>query len=78
MSPDPQYEAEMRAAADYVRRHPGCIQSNVIEQTMAGRSFGYARRRIKSAVTAGMIVERWQGNRLHMYPPGHDQAGGRR
>jgi hypothetical protein len=33
-------------AAEYVRQHPGCIQSNVIEHIMSGRSYGWARRRV--------------------------------
>jgi len=78
MSDGAEYRAEMQAAAAYVRDHPGCIQSNVIEHTMKGRSFGYARTRIKAAVKAGMIVERRQRNRLYLYPPGGAPASGSR
>jgi len=38
-----EFEAKVREAADYVRRHPGCIQSNVIEAIMEGHSYGFAR-----------------------------------
>jgi len=60
---------EVQKAADYVREHPGCIQSNVIEHIMSGRSFGYARARVVSAIDAGLIVAHREGNRLHLYPP---------
>lgn len=78
MNTSSEYRAEMQAAAAYVRDHPGCIQSNVIEHTMNGRSFGYARDRIKATVKAGMIVERRQRNRLYLYPPGGAPAAGNR
>ncbi len=37
------------------RQHPGCIQSNVIEHVMRGNSPGYARRRVKRAIDAGLV-----------------------
>jgi hypothetical protein len=57
-------------AAEYVRLHPGCIQSNVIEHIMRGRSYGWARRRVHWAIDAGLIVARRDGNLLYLYPPG--------
>ena len=40
---DQDWAARARAA-DYVRPNPGCIQSNVTEHIMCGRSYGWARR----------------------------------
>src|ERR1700746_1264378 len=45
-------------AAEYVRLHPGCIQSNVIEHIMRGRSYGWATRRAHGAVATGGVVAR--------------------
>ncbi len=59
-------------AAEYVQQHPGCIQSNVIEHIMSGRSYGWARRRVHWAIDARLIVARRDGNVLYMYPPGTD------
>lgn len=56
-------------AAEYVRRNPGCIQSNVIEHIMSGRSYGWARRRVHWAIDAGLITARRDGNLLYLYPP---------
>jgi hypothetical protein len=50
--------------------HPGCIQSNVIEHIMRGRSYGWARRRVHWAIDTGLIVARRDGNLLYLYPPG--------
>ena len=57
-------------AAEYVRLHPGGIQSNVIEHIVSGRSYGWARRRVHRAIDAGLIVARRDGNLLYLYPPG--------
>ena len=64
-------------AAEYVRLHPGCIQSNVIEHIMSGRSYGWARRHVHWAIDAGLIVARRDGNLLYLYPPdpGGQEAG---
>jgi hypothetical protein len=59
---------EARAAAEYVRQHPGCIQSNVIEHIMGGRSYGWAYRRVKQAIDAGLIKARREGTELRLYP----------
>lgn len=61
-------DRETARAADYVRQHPGRIQSNVIQHIMGSRSYGWAQRRVKQAIDAGLIVARRDGNRL--YPPG--------
>jgi hypothetical protein len=61
--------------AEYVRQHPGCIQSNVIEHIMSGRSYGWARRRVHQAIDAGLITARRDGNLLCLYPPGPGGAG---
>ena len=63
-------DPEVQAAAEYVQEHPGRIQSNTIEHIMGGRSYGYARRRVKQAIEAGLIVPRKKGNQLYLYPPG--------
>jgi hypothetical protein len=61
-------------AAEYVRQHADCIQSNVIEHIMSGRSYGWARRRGHWAIDTGLIVARRDGNLLYLYPP---DPGGR-
>lgn len=76
MGASSEFEAKVREAADYVRRHPGCIQSNVIEAIMEGRSYGYARRRVQTALQAGYIVGRRDGNHLYLYPPDEPSASG--
>ena len=64
--------------AEYVRQYPGCIQSNVIEHIMSGRSYGWARRRVHWAIDAGLIVARRDGNLLYLYPPGPGGQGASR
>jgi len=69
MSASNEDQAAVQNAAAYVRDHPGRIQSNTIEHIMGGRSYGWARDRVKRAVQAGLIIERRRGNRLFLYPP---------
>jgi len=57
-------------AAEYVRQHPGCIQSNAIEHIMSGHSYRWARGRVKRAIDARQIVARRDGTVLDLYPPG--------